>query len=159
MIPRALPPQGRLLGIDHGVKRIGLAVCDASQLVARELRVLYRQSRAEDFAALNRIAGEQGIVGVVIGMPHNDHLDPGVYSQADTVRLWAERYAATSTLPIAYWDEALTSQDALELARALRRKSTQPIDDLAARVILQSYLDARRDGLADTAAGDTGEKG
>lgn len=140
-----IPRKGRLLCIDHGIKRIGLAICDESQLVARELTIIYRKSRQEDFDRINRIAAEQNVVGIVIGMPYNDHIEEGVYSQADTVRLWAERYGATTPLPILFWDEQFTSQDALELARQQRRKRDQPIDDLAARVILQSYLDAPPD--------------
>lgn len=154
---------GALLCIDHGLKRIGLAVSDSSWLVARELAIVYRKSRQEDFDKINHIAAEQRAVAVMIGMPNNDHIDEGVYSQADTVRLWAERYAATTTLPVLFWDEQFTSQDALELARQKKRKRTEPIDDLAARVILQSYLDALRDGLAqppeiiDSTVGGGGE--
>jgi RNase H-fold protein (predicted Holliday junction resolvase) len=73
------------------------------------------------------------------------------------VKLWAERYAATTSLPIIFWDEQLTSHDALELARQKKRKRTEPIDDLAARVILQTYLDALRDGLAQSPVSPDGE--
>lgn len=140
---------GKLLGIDHGIKRIGLAVSDSTRLVARELTIIKRKSRQEDFDRINHIVKEQGVIAVIIGMPSNDHIEPGSYSQADTVKLWAERYGATTTLPLIFWDEQLTSQDAQEIARLHHRKTGEPIDDLAARVILQSYLDALRDGLAE----------
>ncbi len=143
-----LPHKGRLIGIDHGLKRIGLAVSDLSWLVARELSVLNRRSKAEDFERLNRVASEQKAVAFVVGMPYNADVPEDVYQQADTVRLWAERFAETTKLPIVFWDEQLTSVDALMLARQKRRKPTDPIDDLAARLMLQSYLDALRDGLA-----------
>jgi len=139
--------KGKLLGIDHGLKRIGLAVSDASGLVARELTILKRKSKVEDFERINQIANEQKVVAFVVGVPHNDG-EVGVYSQADTVRRWVGHLAATTTLPIILWDEQLSSVDAQELARQQRRKPKEPIDDLAARVILQSYLDAVRDGLA-----------
>ncbi|MBC8100052.1 MAG: Holliday junction resolvase RuvX [Armatimonadetes bacterium] len=142
------PPLGRLLCIDHGIKRIGLAVCDGSQLIARELSVLVRKSKQEDFDAINRVAAQQTVVAVVIGIPYNESDQPGVHSQADTVRLWAERYGATTPLPLFFWDEQLTSEDAKDLARQQRRKPDAPVDDLAARVILQSYIDALRAGLA-----------
>lgn len=148
MTPTPISPRGKLLCIDHGIKRIGLAVSDSSQMVARELAIIHRKSRQEDFDKINHIAAEQHAVAILVGMPNNDHIDEGVHSQADTVKLWAERYAMTTTLPITFWDEQLTSQDALELARQKKRKRTEPIDDLAARVILQSYLDAVRNGLA-----------
>jgi putative Holliday junction resolvase len=139
---------GRLLGIDHGLKRIGLAVSDASGLVARELSIIQRQSKVADFATINRVAADHGVVAMVVGIPGNDVANPGGYTQADTVRRWIERLADTTNLPIIQWDEQLSSVDAQALARTQRRKPQEPIDDLAARVILQSYLDAVRDGLA-----------
>lgn len=140
---------GKLLGIDHGLKRIGLAVSDATGLVARELLVLKRKSKKEDFERINAIAAEENAVAFVVGLPVNHNAPPGVHKQEDTVRLWAERLSETTDLPILFWDEQLTSEDARELARERRRKPTDPIDDLAARVILQNYLDAVRDGIAE----------
>jgi putative holliday junction resolvase len=138
---------GRLLGIDHGLKRIGLAVCDESQLVARELAVIRRKSRQEDFDRINHIAREKNAAGVIVGLPSSE-APAGVHTQADTVRLWVERFSETTNLPILLWDEQLSSEDARQLAHRRKRKLGEPIDDLAARVILQSYLDALRDGLA-----------
>jgi len=135
---------GKLMGIDHGLKRIGLAVSDSSRLVARELAIIRRESRQRDFEQINRIASEEQVAGIIVGLPENEQ--PG--KQAAMVRKWAERLAETTSLPIILWDEQLSSQDAQELARQKRRKPDEPIDDLAARVILQSYLDAARDGLA-----------
>ena len=139
---------GKLLGIDHGMKRIGVAVCDASRLVARELTIIKRKSKKEDFDEINRIAAEENVVGIIIGVPLSYDVAPGVHTQADTVRLWAERFSATTDLPILLWDEQFSSEDAKELAKLKRRKNTDHIDDLAARIILQSYIDALRDGLA-----------
>lgn len=137
---------GKLLGIDHGIKRIGLAVSDLSRMVARELTIIKRQSRREDFDRINHIAAEQQVIGVVVGVPLDDSAPEGSYTQADTVRLWAERYAATTDLPVLLWDEQLSSEEAEEIARTKKRKPRDPIDDLAARVILQRYLDALYDG-------------
>jgi putative holliday junction resolvase len=139
--------EGKLLGIDHGTKRIGIAVCDGLRLSARELLIIKRKSRKEDFARINAIIQEQSVVAIVIGIPTND-APPGVHTQADTVRLWVERFSQVTDLPIILWDEQLSSVDAKEIARRNRRKVTDRIDDLAARVILQSYIDALRDGLA-----------
>jgi putative Holliday junction resolvase len=139
----------RLLCIDHGLKRIGVAVCDPSGMIARELEVIERKSKAEDFARINQIAAEQKVEAFVVGLPHNPEAKPDEHTQADTVRLWTERFAETTSLPIVFWDEQLTSEDARELSILQRRKPRDPIDDLAARVILQSYLDALRDGLAE----------
>jgi putative Holliday junction resolvase len=138
----------RLLGIDHGLKRIGLSVSDDSGLVARELAIIHRKSNREDFERINHIASEQKVSGFVIGLPVNSEAKPGEHTQADTVRRWIERFGATTSLPIVIWDEQLSSLDARELSIQKGRKPRDPIDDLAARVILQSYLDAVRDGLA-----------
>lgn len=137
----------RLLGIDHGIKRIGVAISDPSGLVARELCIIVRKSKQEDFARLNALAQEHEVRAFVVGIPHHE-APPGVHTQADTVRLWISRLAKATNLPTIEWDEQLTSEDAKQLARHLRRPAQAPIDDLAARVILQSYLDALRDGLA-----------
>ncbi|MBZ0301928.1 MAG: Holliday junction resolvase RuvX [Anaerolineae bacterium] len=142
----------RFLGIDHGTKRIGLAVSDASGLIARELTILKRASKTEDFARLGQIIRQEHIEAIIVGAPTNYEAHPGQYSQADTVKNWVALLAETTPLPIVLWDEQLSSADARELARSKRRKPTDPIDDLAARVILQSYLDALRDGLADLPA-------
>jgi len=139
---------GRLLGIDHGLKRIGLAVGDPSGLVARELAVLTRTTNREDFERINRIASEQKVVGIVVGLPTNSDAQPGEYTQADTVREWVERFGEATHLPITLWDEQLTSVDAREISIRQGRNRRQAIDDLAARVMLQSYLDALKDGLA-----------
>lgn len=147
--------RGRLLAIDHGTKRLGLAVCDESQLVAKELMVLKRKSRQEDFDRILRIIHEQGVVGIIIGLPSDLDAPENIHTQADTVRLWAERLQAVISLPVMFWDEQFTSEDALTLARQKRRKSSDPVDDLAARLILQSYLDAVRDGLAPCFPPDT----
>ena len=140
---------GKLLCIDHGLKRIGLAVSDALGLTARELTVIKRTTNVEDFARINHIAKEQRVVGIVVGMPVNSEAKEGEYTQGDTVRRWIERYSQTTSLPIITWDEQLTSLDAHELSIQKGRKVRDPIDDLAARVILQSYLDAVRDGLVE----------
>jgi len=141
--------KGKLLCIDHGLKRIGLAVSDGLGLTARELTVINRTTNVDDFAKINHIAQEQRAVGIVVGMPVNSEAQYGDYTQGDTVRKWIERYSQTTTLPIITWDEQLTSLDARELSIQKGRKARDPIDDLAARVILQSYLDAVRDGLAE----------
>ncbi|MCC6613601.1 MAG: Holliday junction resolvase RuvX [Anaerolineae bacterium] len=141
---------GRLLGIDHGLVRIGLAVSDETGLVARELSIIRRTSKREDFAKINHIAAEQRAVALIVGIPTDyARAEQGLYSQADRVRTWVEALREATTLPIVLWDETMSSHEAQELARKQRRKREAPVDDLAARVILQSYLDALRDGLAE----------
>ena len=140
---------GKLLGIDHGLARIGLAVSDATGLVARELAIIHRKSKREDFAQISRVIEQEQVVGIVVGLPNNLDAVPGQYQQADKVRNWVEHLHAITPLPIIFWDEQLTSEEARELAHQKRRKPAEPIDDLAARIILQSYLDAVRHRLAE----------
>jgi putative Holliday junction resolvase len=137
----------KLLGIDHGSKRIGLAICDSLGMFARELMIIRRTSD-DEFARIQQIAAQEGAEGIVIGVPTNYEAHPGQQSQADEVRQWIDRLSRIVNLPLVLWDEQLSSADARDLARSKRRKPSEPIDDLAARVILQSYLDAVRDGLA-----------
>jgi len=140
---------GRLLGIDHGLVRLGLAVSDETGLIARELAIIRRASKREDFDKINRITAEQRVVALIVGIPTDyERAAQGLYSQADRVRTWVEALREATTLPIMLWDETMSSHEAQDLARQQRRKRGAPIDDLAARVILQSYLDALRDGLA-----------
>jgi len=139
---------GPLLGIDHGIKRIGLAVSDRSWLVARELMVIRRTSREADYIKINAAAAQYHVCAFVIGLPSDEFRAEGEHTQADTVRLWTTRLQETTPLPVIFWDEQMSSEEAKPLARRMRRSPDAPIDDLAARVILQSYLDALRDGLA-----------
>jgi putative Holliday junction resolvase len=140
----ALPFPGRLLGIDHGLKVIGLAVCDPTGLIARPLQLLRRTSKQDDFARINAIIAEQGAVGVVVGLPVSPP-EITVYTQADRVRLWASRLAAAIPVPVYLWNERYSSQDAEELIAAAGKDRPDRIDAVAAAVILQSFLDALRD--------------
>ncbi len=139
----------RLIGIDHGMARIGVAVCDRSGLIAREVTIITRKSKRDDFVKLNALAAEHAAKGFVVGIPSDfDAPDDIDFTQADRVRAWVECFKATTTLPIIPWDEQLTTVDAHEMAHRLKRPLRAHVDDLAARLILQSYLDAVREGLA-----------
>jgi len=138
------PFPGRLLGIDHGLKVIGLAVCDPTGLIARPLQLLRRTSKQEDFARIAATIAEQGAVGAVVGLPVSPP-EITVYTQAERVRLWASRLAAAIPVPVYLWNERYSSQDAEELLAAAGRARPDRIDAVAAAVILQSFLDALRD--------------
>ena len=141
------PIPGRLLGIDHGRVRIGLAVSDAMGLIARPLLVWQRHSRREDFVKFREIIAAEQVVGAVIGIPGSDTQEP--HPAAASIRLWATRFVAACHLPCLLWDETLSSEEAADLARRAGRPAVRAsIDDWAAQIILQSYLDARRAGLA-----------
>ncbi|MDE2748288.1 MAG: Holliday junction resolvase RuvX [Chloroflexota bacterium] len=139
---------GRLIGVDHGRKRIGLAISDALGLSAREHAILQSRGEAEDFAAILAIAKRENAAGIVVGVPQNPNAPPDIKTQADVVREWIARLRSISPLPIVEVSEYLTSEEARSLARQLKRSPRDAIDDLAARVILQAYLDALSYGSA-----------
>lgn len=139
---------GRLIGIDHGSLRIGLAVSDALGFSARELAILSSAGEAADFAAIAEIAKRENAVGIVVGVPYNPNAPAGLPTQADIVLDWIARLRRAVPLPVIEVSEYLTSDEARALARQIKRAPRQPVDDLAARVILQSYLDALSYGSA-----------
>jgi putative holliday junction resolvase len=141
--------RGRLLGIDHGTKVIGLAVCDALWIAARPLQLLTRKTRGEDFAALIAIIARQHIAGIVVGLPVQpaDHADADPI-QANIVRRWAKRLAAVVKMPVYLWEEQFSTHEAVLLSAEAGIRSEGRIDDRAAAVILQSFIDAHRDDTA-----------
>lgn len=150
-------PRGKLLALDVGLARIGLAVCDGLQLTVRPLHVLRRRSRNEDFAELAQWAQREQVQAVICGLPLN--MDGSEGPQAQTTRKWAMRLAHALRallgvpLPVIFWDERLTTAAAKELIAAggsspLWGKGTGGAgeDAVAAAVLLQSYLDAAARG-------------
>jgi putative Holliday junction resolvase len=135
----------RVMGIDYGEARIGIALSDPLGLVARPLLILQRRGRKADYAAIQAIIGDEQVAKVVVGLPTAS--DGGIGRQAQLVIRWARKLATALSCPIALWDESYSSLDAFETARNAvrrqdRRKPGEPVDDLAATVMLQEYLDA-----------------
>jgi putative Holliday junction resolvase len=140
---QALPGQGRLLAIDAGERRVGVAVCDELQTLATPLAVMSRRSRAEDFGRLARLAQEQQVVGLVVGHPLD--ADGTAGPQAQKAARYGHRLAGALSLPVQLWDEHGSSQEAARrLVEAGKRRQGEPLDAEAAAVILQDYLDTRR---------------
>ena len=138
------PFPGRLIGIDHGEKVIGLAVCDPTGLIARPLGLITRTSKREDFARIQQVITEQGVVRAVVGLPLSPpHIT--AYTQADRVRLWAGRLAAAISVPVFLWNERYSSDEANDLLFDAGLPLPSRIDAAAAAVILQSFLNALRD--------------
>jgi putative Holliday junction resolvase len=137
--------RGRLLGIDHGEKVIGLAICDAAWIVARPLQLLIRKNRAADFELIQKVIEAQHIEAIVVGLPDVSEHFSGV-SQAHTVRRWVSRLAASVAIPVYLWDEQLSTFEAHELAAEAGAKDAARVDDRAAAVILQSFINAHPEG-------------
>jgi len=136
---------GRLLGIDHGEKVIGFATCDATGLIATPLNILKRKSKKEDFAFINQLIEQEKFVGVLLGLPPRPPNFVG-HSQSDTVLLWGKRLVSAIDIPVYLWDEGLSSVDAEERLRDIGKRIPERVDAYAAAVILQSFLDAVREG-------------
>jgi putative Holliday junction resolvase len=139
---------GKLLGLDVGLARIGVAVCDPLGLAARPLTVIERRSKREDFDTLADIVRREEVEAVICGLPLN--MDGSEGQQARTTRKWAQRLARAlrailgRTYPVIFWDERLSTFAAQEILAATGMDVAE--DAAAAAVILQSYLDARRQG-------------
>jgi len=134
----------RILALDVGDKRIGVAISDPSQLLARSLKVIQRGSRQEDFAAVARLVEEYEVEKVVVGYPRS--LDGTVGEQADKVERYAAGLAKAMDVPLVLWDERFSTVSAEKLMReagSRGKKRRERVDAVAAAVILQDYLDSR----------------
>jgi putative Holliday junction resolvase len=132
---------GRLLALDVGEKRVGMALCDETQTLARPLLTLNRTSKKEDFAKIAALCREHAIEKVIVGLPKTLRGEEG--SQAQRVRRYAGELQASLNLPIEFWDERYSSVDAQERLTSASRKARAKgdIDSAAAAIILQEYLD------------------
>jgi putative pre-16S rRNA nuclease len=146
----------RLLGIDHGRRRIGIAVADSETRVAFARPAVLRAGAA-GVAAVVALARDEGVDLVVVGLPRN--MDGSEGPQAAVARAFGEALVGTG-LPVTYVDERLTSWEAGQrLGSAAHRPSraSGELDSAAARLILQDYLDAGTAG-PDGPLPSTGER-
>jgi putative Holliday junction resolvase len=141
--PVELPREGRLLGLDYGEKRIGIAVSDMEQKLAGPLETHTRCGPQGDSRRLQQIVREQHIVGVVVGLPVHMSGDEG--GKARDARAFGTWVAEVTSLPLVYWDERFTTATAearLMQADLSPKKLKAKLDKVAAQVLLQSFLDA-----------------
>jgi putative Holliday junction resolvase len=133
------------LGLDVGRKRLGLAGCDGTGLIATELTTIERTSFEQDLAKLKPIIEEREIQILVIGLPYS--MDGTLGFQAKQVQKFARKLARVLQLPIEYVDERLTSVEAeaqLRTQKGFSSRNKGAIDRRAAAIILQQWLDRRR---------------
>jgi putative holliday junction resolvase len=138
----ALPPGGRLLGLDIGSKTIGLAISDSQLRVAAPLAVLDRGKFAPDMARLQALIAERGVGGLVAGLPIGMNGREGPRSQS--VRQFAANLLRVIDLPLAFWDErfsTIAAERPLREAEMSHRRRGAVVDKLAAAYILQGALD------------------
>lgn len=133
----------RVLGVDHGEKRIGIAVSDETGTIAAPLTIIRHVSKAEDAARVLDLVQTKGVGRIVVGESTDEAGLPNL-SGLRAIR-FAELLKSKTDVPVLLWDESLSSQDARArriAAGARRKKRASPVDALAAAVMLQSYLDS-----------------
>jgi putative holliday junction resolvase len=136
---------GRILALDLGKRRIGLALSDELGLTAQGLETLQRTNIRADLAHLAEIASENSVSSIVIGNPI--HMSGQEGRQSGYAHEFGARLQAATGLPVEFWDERLTT---VEAQRVLRQsgisieKRASAVDRLAAVILLESYLDSRR---------------
>ncbi len=144
---RAAGAAPRYLGLDIGARRIGVAVSDELGLTAQAVLTLTRKRNPrDDLRSLTRLCRRFGCVGIVAGNPL--HLSGEMSAQAARTQAFAEELALMAQLPLTLWDERLTTREAHALLYAAgkpRQEHRQLVDQVAAVLILQSFLDAQRD--------------
>ena len=137
-----LPPRGVLIGLDFGTKTIGVAASDPDRRVAAPVETISRQRFNLDARRILDLAAERRAAGLVLGLPINMNGSEGPRAQA--TRAFARNLARLTELPIALWDERLSTaavERALMAADASRAKRKNVIDQHAAAYILQGALD------------------
>lgn len=136
------------LGLDVGSKRIGIAGCDGTGLIATGLTTINRRSFQQDVEEIRQLVQERQVQVLVVGLPYNMNGTLGF--QAKQVQKFAHRLSKALELPVEYMDERLTSVQAEQLLQQEKRSSSRQkglIDRKAAAIILQQWLDERRSRL------------
>lgn len=141
--------QPRLLGLDFGGRRIGVAVSDELGLTAQPVMTLVRKNEKQDLKSLGRLLRKYGCTAIVLGHPL--YMSGDVSPQAVKTQAFADSLRAALSVPVHLWDERLTSAEAhrhLEAAGRPLSGHRAVVDQVAAVLILQSFLDAHRSPLA-----------
>jgi len=135
----------RILAVDHGEKRIGLAVSDLTGTIANPLKVIEHVSRVIDAAQVAENAIQNQVELIVIGQSFDEEGKPNLAGRR--AARFADVLKTQTQIPIVMWDESFSTQSAqaarLEMG-ASRKKRGGHLDELAATIILQSYLESRR---------------
>jgi putative holliday junction resolvase len=136
---------GRILGLDVGSKTIGLAVSDPLGITAQGLKTIRRKNKRTDLGQLAAVVQQYGVQEIVVGFPLRMSGLEGI--QADKMRVFAEDLRKHFKLPVHLWDERLSSAEANRVLRdsemSIKRRG-EVVDRLAAVLILQAWMEARR---------------
>ena len=136
--------QSRVLALDLGKKRIGMALSDELGVTAQGLETLERTNIREDLARISQLAADKSVSLILMGNPL--HMSGREGRQAEYARDFGERLRAASGIPVEFWDERLTTVAAQRVLRESGisiEKRARAIDRLAAVILLESYLDSK----------------
>jgi putative holliday junction resolvase len=139
------PAARRILGLDVGSRRIGIAVSDPLGITAQGLDTLQRRNKRTDLAALEQVIRQYAIREIVVGLPLRMSGAEG--TQSDKMQLFAEDLRKRFHLPVHLWDERLTSAEANRLLRETElsiEKRAKAVDRMAAVLILQGWMEKKR---------------
>lgn len=142
--------KGRLIGLDIGERRIGVAVSDEMNIVALPERVIERRNLEDDLRALSDLAQEKRARRFIVGLPIR--LDGSQGKEAQRVAEFARKLAQRADIPVEMSDERFSTKQAerhLIKSDVKRKRRRQVIDKIAAQIILQSYLDAHGERRAE----------
>lgn len=135
----------RILAVDHGEKHIGLAISDPTATIATPLTVIKHTSRLMDAAQVANLAGENDAGLIVVGQSFDEEGKPNIAGRR--AAKFADALREQTRIPVVLWDEAFSTQDAratrIELGVS-RKKRAGHMDELAAVMILRSYLESNR---------------
>lgn len=135
----------KLIGLDVGDRRIGLAFGDTDLRMATPLDVIVRTSLEQDATFIGRIVRDYNAETIVVGLPRN--MNGTIGEQARITQSFAARLGQSTKIPVVFWDERLSTHEAtrrLHESEGRRgKKSRRGLDAIAAAVILQDYLDSQ----------------
>ena len=134
----------RVLALDHGSKRIGVAVSDELKMIAQPLEFIPAEPLADFLTRLKELLREKEVELILVGMPRN--MDGSYGPAALKVQVFVAALTGEVTVPIKTWDERLTSAQANRIlieSKVRRGKRREKVDKTAAAILLQSYLDSR----------------
>ena len=139
---KKIDKKSRLLGIDPGKKRIGIAICDENKIIATPYTTIIKNNFSEFLVKINKIINENEIKGIIIGNPIN--LDGSSSKSSQSAKDFSINLSKNITIPIAMWDERLSSRGAFNLTNDLdvnTSKKISKLDENSAAFILQGALD------------------
>ena len=137
---QAIPATGRIMALDVGSKRIGVATCDETRTIANPRLVLNRQSNLKDFAKINDFIHENRIIAIIVGLPLN--MDGTPSKMSEFVSDFAKNFDEflEKKFPILFFDERLSSFEAREIEASQLSRKKEFYDDIAASLILEHFL-------------------